>query len=188
VEGAHALVPVERIERSILLIRGRRVILDSDLALLFGVSTRDLNKAVSRNRVRFPDDFMFQLTKEEFGNLKFQFGTSSWGGTRKVPRAFTEHGAIMTATTLNSPRAVQASVYVVRAFVKLKAMLTEHRELAAKVAELERKFATHDMAIRDIVDAIKRLAVLPPPEPERPRIGFRVKEAGAPYRRRRARS
>ena len=191
-----ALVPVERIERSILVIRGQRVMMDSDLAELYGVRTGALNRAVKRNASRFPADFTFLLTGKEASDLKCQIGTSSWGGARKLPRAFTEHGAIMAAMVLNSPRATEASVYVVRAFVKLKDTLGEHKELAAKLAELDRKVATHDIAIREIVQAIQRLAALPPPgpdepeerEPDKPPIGFRVRETAAPYRRIRPRA
>jgi hypothetical protein len=118
-----ALAPVEDITRSILVLRGHRVILDADLAALHGVTTRRLNEQVRRNRSRFPDDFLLELTAQEFGHLKSHFATSSWGGRRKLPRAFTEHGAIMTATILNSPRAVEMSVYVVRAFVQLRVHL-----------------------------------------------------------------
>jgi hypothetical protein len=117
-----AIVLIERAESKILLIRDQKVILDSDLALLYGVTTSRLNEQVRRNIERFPDDFMFLLTKEEFDNLKSQFATSSsgWGGRRKLPYAFTEHGAIIAASVLNSERAVQASIFVVRAFVKMR--------------------------------------------------------------------
>jgi hypothetical protein len=112
-----ALAPVHDITRAILVLRGQRVLLDADLADLYGVTTRRLNEQVRRNRGRFPNDFLFELTAEEFGHLKSHFATSSWGGRRKLPLAFTEHGAIMTATILNSPRAIEMSVYIVRAFV-----------------------------------------------------------------------
>src|ERR1700724_506079 len=116
--GKAALGKVEDITRAVLELRGRRVLLDAELAVLYGVTTRRLNEQVRRNRKRFPDDFLFELTTEEFANLKSRFATSSWGGRRKRPLAFTEHGAIQAATILNSPRAVEMSVYVVRAFVK----------------------------------------------------------------------
>lgn len=114
------LVPRERIEQTIFVIRGHKVILDRDLAAMYGVSTRDLNKAVSRNLDRFPDDFVLQLTRLEFNNLKSQFGTSSWGGTRKVPRAFTEQGIAMLSSVLRSKRAIQMNIAIMRAFVTLR--------------------------------------------------------------------
>jgi ORF6N domain len=128
-----------RIESRILTIRGQKVIIDADLAELYGVETRRLNEQVRRNQDRFPADFIFALTVEEFTDLKSQFATSSWGGRRKLPLAFTEHGAIMTATVLSSPRAVEMSVYVVRAFVQLREVLATHKDLAAKLATLERQ-------------------------------------------------
>lgn len=163
---------ISRIERRILLIRGHRVMLDADLAVLYGVKTKVLLQAVRRNRERFPPDFMFQLTSKEFTHLRSQFVTSSsWGGRRYRPYAFTEHGAIMAANTLNSQRAVQASVLVVRAFVRLRQMLATHRELSGKLAELERKIGTHDEAIRELMTAIRQL-MEPPAEPRKERIGF----------------
>src|SRR5687767_168242 len=125
-------------------IRGERVILDSDLAAIYGVETKALNRAVKRNLERFPFDFVFQLTKKEVGALRHQFGTSSsHGGRRYLPYAFTEHGAIMAANVLNSKQAVEMSVFVVRAFVKLRDTLATHKELAEKLSELERKVGTH---------------------------------------------
>ena len=113
------LLPLETITQRIVLLRGQKVLLDSDLAALYGVETRRLNEQVRRNVARFPADFIFEVNADEFANLKSHFATSSWGGRRKLPLAFTEHGAIMAATVLSSPRAVEVSVYVVRAFVKL---------------------------------------------------------------------
>lgn len=165
-----ALVPIERITQSILILRGHRVLLDADLAALYGVETRRLNEQVRRNRERFPGDFIFELTTGEFANLKSQFATSSWGGRRKRPIAFTEHGAIMAATILNSPRAVEMTIYVVRAFVQLREMLTSNKEVAQKLAELERKLATHDQAITGIIKTIREL--MNPPEPKKRPIGF----------------
>lgn len=165
-----ALVPVERITNSILILRGHKVLLDADLAALYGVETRRLNEQVRRNRERFPGDFIFELTAGEFANLKSQFATSSWGGRRKQPIAFTEHGAIMAATILNSPRAVEMTIYVVRAFVQLREMLTSNKEVAQKLAELERKLATHDQAITGIIKTIREL--MNPPEPKKRPIGF----------------
>ena len=126
------VVPIEGVERAILVVRGQKVILDADLAGLYGVSTKRLKEQVRRNKERFPADFMFLLDPQEVRNLRSQFATSSaaWGGTRYTPMAFTEHGAIMAASVLNTPRAVEASVYVVRAFVKIREMLSTHKELA----------------------------------------------------------
>ena len=153
----------------------RRVLLDAELAALYSVSTRRLNEQVRRNRTRFPEDFLFELTPEEFANLKSpHFGTSSWGGRRKLPLAFTEHGAIQAATILNSPRAVEMSVYVVRAFVKLRELLSSNKELARHLNELEarltKKLATHDQAIVAILSAIREL--MGEPVPKRRPIGF----------------
>ena len=133
------LLPLEAITHHILVLREQKVLLDSDLAALYGVDTRRLNEQVKRNRDRFPKDFIFELTREEFANLKSQFATSSWGGRRKLPLAFTEHGAIMAATVLSSPRAVEVSVYVVRAFVRLREAALTHADLAKRLAELEMK-------------------------------------------------
>lgn len=168
-------VSPERIEAMIMLLRGERVILDSDLARLYGVSTGRLNEQVRRNAARFPEDFVFHLAAKEFANLKSQSATSSsgWGGRRKPPWAFTEHGAIMAANVLNSRRAVQVSVFVVRAFVRLRRMMVQHKELAARLDELERKLKGHDRQIIALVDAIRQL-MAPPPAPPRKRIGFQA--------------
>jgi hypothetical protein len=159
--GKAALGKVEDITRAILVSRGRRVLLDAELATLYGVTTRRLNEQVRRNRKRFPDGFLFELTTEEFANLKSRFTTSSWGGRRKHPLAFTEHGAIQAATILNSPRAVELSVYVVRAFVKLREVLNTNRELARRFEQLESrldsKLTEHDQAIAAILSAIREL-------------------------------
>jgi len=157
------------------VLREQKVLIDADLAALYGVETRRLNEQVRRNRARFPADFIFELTPEEFANLKSQFATSSWGGRRKLPLAFTEHGAIMAAMVLNSPRATEVSVYVVRAFVQLRDTLVAHKELAQRLDQLEakiqRKLVTHDQAIAGILDAIRQL-MAPPPAPKRRPIGF----------------
>jgi len=163
-----SLVPVERIEKAILLIRGQKVMLDVDLAVLYGVSTSNLNKAVSRNIERFPSDFMFQLTREEFDNLKFHFGTSSWGGTRKMPRAFSEQGVAMLSSVLRSPRAIHVNIEIMRAFIRLRQMLASHTELARKLDALERKY---DAQFKVVFEAIRQL--MAPPEPKRRPIGFR---------------
>lgn len=155
-------------------MRGHKVLLDSTLAALFGVQTRPLNEQVRRNRERFPDDFLIELTAAEFAHLKSQFATSSWGGQRKLPFAFTEHGAIMAASVLNSPRAIDMSIYVVRAFVRLREAIAGIQELARKFDELERrvgqKLESHDQPIVGILKAIRELMM--PPEPSKRPIGF----------------
>lgn len=166
-----ALIAEDTIAKTILLIRGHRVMLDKDLASLYGVTTKNLNKAVTRNLSRFPEDFMFQLTKEEFNNLKFQIGTSSWGGTRKLPRVFTEQGIAMLSGVLRSRRAVQTNIAIMRTFVKLREVLSTHKELAYKLSELEGKIEKHDIEIRSIFEAIRQLMEPPPEKPKR-KIGF----------------
>ena len=152
-------------------IRGQRVILDADLARIYGVSTKRLNEQVKRNGERFPEDFACQLTEKEATNLRSQIATSrSHGGRRYQPHAFTEHGALMAANVLSSKQAVEMSVFVVRAFVKLRDTLAGHKELAAKIDELDRKVGSHDKAIVSIIAAIRQLTAQKPPA-----IGFRVK-------------
>ena len=152
-----ALIPVERIEHAILLIRGHKVILDRDLAQLYGVETGALNRAVKRNMDRFPADFMFQLTAEEAQNLRFQFGISSsaYGGRRYLPYAFTEQGVAMLSSVLRSKQAVQVNVAIMRAFVRLREALALHKDLARKLTELERKIEGHDSAIQSLFEAIR---------------------------------
>ena len=163
-----ALMAAERIESSILLIRGHKIILDKDLARMYGVTTGNLNKAVSRNVERFPEDFMFRLKPEEFKNLKFQFGISSWGGTRNPPRAFSEHGVAMLSRVLRSRRAVRVNIEIMRAFVRLRQMLSAHADLARRLDELEKKY---DAQFRVVFDAIREL-MTPLPAPPGKRIGF----------------
>ena len=165
------LIPHEVIERKIYLMRGHKVMMDKDLANLYDVETRDLNKAVARNIDRFPSDFMLQLTKEEAQNLMFQFGTSSWGGTRKLPRAFTEQGVAMLSTVLRSKRAIQVNIAIMRAFVKIRDILANRKELVYKLKELEQKIEKHDVEIQSIFEAIRQLMAPPPEQPKR-RIGF----------------
>lgn len=169
--------PIERITQAILVFRGHKVLLDAELAALYDVATARLNQQVRRNLRRFPEDFMFQLTAAEYAALMLQNATSKpgRGGRRKLPFAFTEHGAIMAATVLNSPRAVEMSIYVVRAFVKLRELLASNRELARRFEQLEtrvEKLVTHDQALGVILSAIRRL--MPPlSEPSRSRpVGF----------------
>ena len=171
-----ALVPIEPIARTILILRGQRVILDAQLAALYGVTTARLNQQVRRNRRRFPPDFLFELTRAEHQALMLQNASSKngRGGRRKLPFAFTEHGAIMVATILNSPRAVEMSVYVVRAFVQLRELLSSNKELAQRLdqleARIEKKLASHDEAITAMLSAIREL--MNPPAPKRRGIGF----------------
>jgi phage regulator Rha-like protein len=162
------------VESRILILRHQRVILDSDLAELYGVPAKQLNQQTKRNRERFPSDFMFQLTIEEHNSLRSQIVTSKKGrgGRRYPPYAFTEHGAIMAATVLNSKRAIEMSVFVVRAFVRMREMLVKNRQLAAKINELDRRLETHDTAIQDLIDAIKELMI--PEEKSKKRIGFQL--------------
>lgn len=173
-----ALVAVEAIADRILILRGQRVIVDADLAALYGVQTKRLNEQVRRNAERFPADFMFALSQEEWDALRSQSATlkTGRGQHRKyLPYAFTEHGAIMAATVLNSPRAVEVSIYVVRAFVQLRELLAGHKELAKRLNELEtrmeRKLMTQDQAIAGILNAIRQLMAPPPAQKKRP-IGF----------------
>jgi hypothetical protein len=162
-------IVVNIVAEKILMVRGRKAMLDRDLAELYGVKTRDLNKAVDRNRDRFPDDFMYQLTREEAVILKFQFGTSSWGGTRKLPHVFTEQGVAMLSGVLHSKRAVQVNIAIMRAFIKLREALLTHKELAQKLEALERKYQLHETDIQVIFEAIKKL-IEPPDEPPKPRF------------------
>ncbi len=168
-----SLVPAERIEQSILLIRGHKVLLDQDLAQLYGVETKVFNQAVKRNLERFPDDFMFQLSVEEFDNLRSQIVTSSWGGRRTAPYAFTEQGVAMLSSVLRSPRAVAVNIEIMRAFVRLRQMLASHAELAERLNDLEKKY---DQQFRVVFDAIRQL-MTPPPGPKKPPIGFHSRPA-----------
>jgi phage regulator Rha-like protein len=177
-----ALVPPERIERSILLIRGHKVMLDADLAELYGVETKQLVRAIKRNISRFPPDFMFQLSKDDFENLRCHFGTSSqWGGRRYPPYAFTEQGVAMLSSVLKSRRAVQVNIEIMRTFVRLRRILASHAELARKLDALEKKY---DAQFRVVFDAIRQLSSPPESEPEPPkkRIGFLVEEPHVPYK------
>ncbi len=168
---SHALLPA-RVEGRIREIRGVQVMLDSDLAAIYGVPTKAFNQAIKRNAERFPQDFAFRLTEAECAALRSQFVTSKTGrgGRRYLPWAFTEHGAIMAASVLNSPRAVEMSVFVVRAFVRLRDFARGHAELAAKLRQLERRVGAHDHEIAEILQAIRQLTR--PPASSRRRIGF----------------
>lgn len=161
------LLPQEIVESKILLLRGKKVMLDRDLAMLYGVTTSNLNKAVNRNLERFPEDFMLQLTTDEFKNLKFHFGISSWGGTRKLPYAFTENGVAMLSSVLNSKRAITANIQIMRTFTKLREMLATHKDLARKIEEMEKKY---DHQFKVVFEAIKQL--LEPPVKSKGKVGF----------------
>jgi len=161
------VIPQQLIESKILIIRGKKVMLDRDLAALYGVETFNLNKAVKRNIDRFPEDFMFQLTGEEFKNLIFHFGISSWGGTRKLPYVFTENGVAMLSSVLNSKRAVQVNIQIMRTFTKIREMLASNAELSRRLNDLEKKY---DAQFRVVFDAIRQL--MTPPDVKKKAIGF----------------
>lgn len=170
-------VPVERITQAILILRGQRVLLDSELAALYGVPTKVLNQAVKRNVARFPEDFVFRLSREEVETVnrsQIVTGSQKHRDPRFSPYAFTEHGAIMAATVLNSARAIEMSIYVVRAFIQLRDLLASNKELARQLkaleARVERKFATHDQAITGIIKTIRQL--MNPQERKKRSIGF----------------
>lgn len=179
-----SLIPIERIEQSILLIRGQKVMLDRDLARLYGVETRVLNQAVRRNLERFPEDFMFRLTREEIMRIS-QFVTSSthpWAKTLKFSKnvmAFTEHGVAMLSSILSSPRAVQVNIQIMRTFAKLREIISLNKDLSKRLDELERKY---DAQFKVVFDAIRQLMAPPEPEPPKKRIGFLVEEPHIPYR------
>jgi len=155
------LVPVEIIEKRIYLIRGQKVMLDKDLAELYGVETFNLNKAVKRNVKRFPKDFMFQLNKTAFENLIFQFGISRWGGTRKLPYVFTENGIAMLSSVLRSDRAIQVNIQIMRIFTKLRALMENNKALSGKLKELESKVGTNTDDIKLIFETIKQMLAVP---------------------------
>jgi ORF6N domain len=161
----------EKILNKIYYIRGYKVMLDQDLAELYQVPTKRLNEQVKRNIGRFPDDFMFQLTEEEFENLKSQIATSSWGGRRVAPYAFTEHGVLMLSSVLNSERAINVNIQIMRIYTKMRELLLTNQEILLKLEQLERKVTGHDEDIQLIFKYLKQL--LNPPQEPRPRIGFR---------------
>jgi hypothetical protein len=176
-------VKVQTIAGAIHFIRGQKVMLDSDLAAIYGVTTAQLNQALRRNRERFPADFAFKMSPAEFKSLRSQFVISNArGGRRYLPFVFTEHGALMLASVLNSPVALEASIRVIRAFIHLREMLASNRELGVKFAELERRLNGQDQALKKLFDAIREL--LKPTLPETParQIGFHIKEQARKYR------
>lgn len=171
-------IDIIRVERSIRLIRGDKVILDHDLADLYGVDVKRLNEQVKRNLDRFPADFMFQLTNQEFKDLKLQTGTpSQWGGRRIPPYAFSEQGVAMLSSVLKSPRAVQVNIEIMRTFVRLRKILASHADLAEQLEQLEQKY---DDQFRAVFDAIRQL--MSPEKPEKEQIGFKVEEEAESYR------
>jgi len=178
-----AVAPSIAVESHILFLRHQRVILDADIAKLYGVPVKRLNEQVKRNQERFPSDFMFQLTAKEHDGLRSQIATSNKnrGGRRYRPYVFTEHGAIMAASVLNSPRAIQMSVFVVRAFIRLREMLSTNRRLAAKIAELESRMDSHDSVLVELLRAIKEL--MEPKPVSGSRIGFQLPAGSATLQR-----
>jgi hypothetical protein len=177
--GGSSVVPVERIENAILFIRGHKVMLDADLARLYGVSTKVFNQAIRRNKDRFPSDFVFQLSHQEFRSLRSQFVTSNRrGGRRYQPYAFTEQGVAMLSSVLGSKRAVKVNIEIMRAFVRLRRMLASNEALARKLADLESKY---DTQFKVVFEAIREL--MTPPELNKRKIGFLVKERAARYGR-----
>jgi len=179
-----AATAVERIDSMILTIRGQRVMLDSDLARIYGVTTGQLNQALKRNMDRFPSDFAFQVERKEFVDLISQSVISKIGrgGRQTLPWVFTEHGAIMLASVLSSPVAIDASVRVVRAFVYLREQLTANRELSKKFAELEKRLDSHDDSLAALFEAIRQLLEPVTSEPTRREIGYHIRETAPPYR------
>ncbi len=157
----------ELIENVIYVIRGQKVMLSFDLAKLYAVDAKLLNRAVRRNIERFPDDFMFQLSVQEYANLKCQIGTSRWGGRRKLPLAFTEHGILMLSSVLNSPKAIQVNIQIMRTFAKLRKILSSHKEILKKIEAIENKY---DHQFKTVFDVIKK--ILTPPEKPKYKIGF----------------
>ena len=178
IKESESIVPVEIIQNKIYLIRNQKVMLDRDLAQLYGVTTGNLNKTVKRNLERFPNDFMFQLTQEESDSLIFQIGrpNEGRGGSRFLSYVFTEQGVAMLSSVLKSKRAVQVNIQIMRVFVKLKELMISHKELARKIEDLERKFQDHDKEIIKIFNAIRQMMAIPEqtgPEPyKRHRVGF----------------
>ena len=174
--ASYSVVPIARIRNCIYLIRGQKLMLSTDLAEFYGVSEKVLNQAVKRNAERFPDDFVFQLTRQEVTNLRSRFVTSSYGGRRYLPFAFTEQGVAMLSSVLRSPRAVRVNIEIMRAFVRLRQLLATHADLARKLEEQEKKY---DAQFKVVFEAIRQL--MREPEPRRKPIGFGVRERKAAY-------
>ena len=172
-EGNKLILPNEIIERKIYIIRGQKVMIDSDLAELYGVETRRLNEQVKRNIKRFPDDFMFQLTEIEFENLKSQFATSSWGGRRKLPYVFTEHGVLMLSSVLNSNRAIQVNIQIMRIFTKMRQALTDTLNLKLEIEAIKKKLTNHDKNIELVFSYLDELIKKQENPKPRKKIGFK---------------
>lgn len=170
-DGKIALVPQEVIEGKILLIRNKKVMLDKDLAKLYEVETKYLKQQVNRNIERFPDDFMFQLTRNEFNNLRSQIATSSWGGTRYLPYVFTEQGVAMLSSVLSSKKAIIVNIQIIRTFTKLREMMLSYKELQKKIETMEKRHEKHDQNFQLVFKAIKEM--LNQPVEKRSKIGFR---------------
>jgi hypothetical protein len=169
-------IPEEVIMSKIYFIRGQKLMIDNDLAQLYGVETRRLNEQVKRNIARFPEDFMFQLTKEEFENLKSQFATSSWGGRRKLPYAFTEHGVLMLSSVLNSERAIKVNIQIMRIYVRIREMIMLNKDVLQRLEGIERKMSEHDNNIMLIFEYLKQFEEAKQQQSEqenRKRIGFK---------------
>jgi len=176
----NGVIPIDQVESIIFLVRGQKVILDRDLAQLYGVTTGNLNKAVKRNIDRFPNDFMFQLTPEEYKSLRFRFGIFKKGQHSKyLPYAFTEQGVAMLSSVLRSKRAIEVNIAIMRAFVQLRKMIDSHAELSRKLSDLERKLGDHDEQIQAIFEAIRQL--MAPPDNKVKKVGFTVKEKQKAY-------
>ena len=175
-DNIQPIIPDEIVMNKIYFIRGQKVMLDNDLAELYEVETRRLNEQVKRNIDRFPEDFMFQLTKEEFENLKSQIATSSWGGRRKLPYAFTEHGVLMLSSVLKSERSIKVNIQIMRIYTKIRHMLLTHKDILLKLEKMEQKLSGHDEKILLIFEYIKQFEETKQKEIEqksRPRIGFK---------------
>ena len=170
------IVSIEQISGRIYFIRGQRVMLDRDLANLYGVETKRLKEQVRRNIERFPDDFMFELTKNEFEILRSQFATSSWGGLRYAPMAFTEHGVLMISSVLKNDKAVQVNIQIMRAFIKFRAMLSAHKDLDRKIEEMERKYNNRFQIVFETLDQLINVK-----DKTKKKIGFTVKEKQGEY-------
>ena len=168
------VISEESVINKIYLIRGQKMMLDRDLAELYGVTTGNLNKAVSRNEKRFPEDFMFELTKEEFENLKSQIETSSWGGIRKMPKVFTEQGVAMLSGVLHSDRAIMVNIQIMRAYTKMREMLLTHKDLLLKMEEMEKKVTGQDEKIGQIFNYLKQF--IKDQETPRTKVGFKQKD------------
>jgi phage regulator Rha-like protein len=175
-ESKLVAIPDEIIMEKIYLIRNKKVMLDKDLAELYSVETKQLKRAVKRNIDRFPEDFMFELNTDEFTDLRSQFGTSSWGGTRYAPMAFTEHGVLMLSSVLNSDRAIKVNIQIIRIFTKMREMLMEHREVLSRLEKIEKKLAEHDDKIMLLFEYIKQLEKVKQEEldqKKRKKIGYK---------------